>query len=345
MSTNKTILVTGGCGYIGSHTVIYLLQSGYQVVSIDNLSRSKQIVADRIREITGKDFVNYRVDCRDLPKLRTIIHSHENIEGIIHFAAFKSVNESVRKPLVYFDNNLNSTINMLRIADEYNIRNFVFSSSCSVYGNAGELPVKETTPLAEPESPYGLTKLISEQMIRAHAKNSETRFIALRYFNPVGAHESGKIGEIPLGEPENLAPNITATAIGKKPVFTVHGNDYPTRDGSCVRDYVHVSDIAEAHGAALNYLLEDRNSENFEVFNLGSGKGVTVLEIIHAFEKAAGKPLNYVIGPRREGDVVAIYADNSKARALLNWEASRDVDEMMRSAWQWELALQQENIM
>ncbi len=340
----KKILITGGTGFIGSHTIIDLLEKGYEVISIDNLSRSKQIIAERIKTITQKEFTNYRVDCRDLPKLRNIVSGHPDIVGIIHFAAFKSVSESVQKPMIYFDNNLNSTINILRIAEEYNIPNFVFSSSCSVYGNTNELPVHELTPVASPESPYGWTKLLAEQMISAHAKTVSANFISLRYFNPVGAHNSGMIGEIPYAEPENLVPNITQTAIGKKESFTVFGNKYDTRDGSCIRDYVHVMDIAEAHTLALQYLLENRNSANYEVFNLGSGAGVSVLELIHAFEKVSGIKLNYNIGEPREGDVVSIFADNNKAKKILHWECKRDIDEMMHSAWSWEMEMQKELI-
>lgn len=338
------ILITGGCGYIGSHTAIDLLNKGFEVISIDNLSRSKTFIADRIRDISGKPFHNYRVDCRDLTKLRNIIDQHGQIAGIIHFAAFKSVGESVAKPLVYYDNNINSTLNILRIAEEFSIPNFVFSSSCSVYGNSAEQPVKEDTPLSTPESPYGWTKLISEQMIAAHAKNSTSKFIALRYFNPVGAHTSGRLGEIPFSEPENLVPNITQTAIGKKTQFTIYGSDYPTRDGSCIRDYVHVMDIAAAHTLALEYQMHGRQQAAYEVFNLGSGKGITVLELIHAFEKSTGQKLQYTIGPRREGDVVAIYADNSKAKQHLNWEAQYDIEDMMRTAWQWEETMQNTTI-
>lgn len=341
-TTNKTILITGGCGFIGSHTAIDLLEKGYEVISIDNLSRSKTFVPDRIRDISGKPFHNYRVDCRDLAKLRTIIHQHKQIDGIIHFAAFKSVGESMQKPLVYYDNNLNSTINMLRIADEFNVPHFVFSSSCSVYGNTVKQPVKEDSPISTPESPYGWTKLISEQMIRSHAQTASTRFIALRYFNPVGAHDSGRLGEMPYGEPENLVPNITQTAIGRKPSFTVFGTDYPTRDGSCVRDYIHVMDIAEAHTLALQYQMEGRQHNSYDVFNLGSGNGVTVLELIHAFESVSGQPLSYHKGPRRDGDVVSVYADTSKANQLLGWKAHRSINDMMRSAWLWEQAMQKE---
>lgn len=338
--SGKTILITGGCGFIGSHAAIDLLDKGFEVISIDNLSRSKTFVPDRIRDISGKPFYNYRVDCRDLAKLRNIIDQHGRIAGIIHFAAFKSVGESMQKPLVYYENNINSTLNMLRIAEEFAIPNFVFSSSCSVYGNTVTQPVHEETPLSTPESPYGWTKLISEQMIAAHARTTNTKFIALRYFNPVGAHPSGRLGEIPFGEPENLVPNITQTAIGKKPQFTVFGTDYPTRDGSCVRDYVHVMDIAEAHTLALEYQMSGNQQLPFEVFNLGTGDGVTVLELIHAFEKSTGVKLNYVHGPRRDGDVIAVYADNAKAKQILHWHAKRSLEEMMQTAWQWELTMQ-----
>lgn len=283
------------------------------------------------------------MDCRDLPKLRHIISSHPEISGIIHFAAFKSVGESVKNPLIYYDNNLNSTINLLRIADEFNIKNFVFSSSCSVYGNADELPVTETTKINLPESPYGWTKLISEQMIESHSKNSETNFISLRYFNPVGAHESGFIGEVPFGKPENLVPAITQTVAGKRQKVIVHGADYPTKDGSCVRDYVHVMDIAAAHSLALQYLLLKQNKHQYEVFNLGSAHGITVLEVIHAFEKTNNVQIKYEIGKRREGDVVAIYADNKKAKDLLHWHCAYSLDDMMRTAWIWEQAMQKEN--
>lgn len=344
MESTKTILITGGCGYIGSHTALDLLSKGYNVVSIDNLSRSKQFVPERIKSISGQDFINYRIDLRDLPKLRTVLHNHTDIVGIIHFAAFKSVGESVQKPLIYFDNNINSTINILRIAEEYAIPNFVFSSSCSVYGNTTTLPVRENTPLSPPESPYGWTKLITEQMIASHAKTSNINFIALRYFNPVGAHESGKIGEIPFSEPENLVPNITQTAIGKKGQFVVNGTDYPTRDGSCIRDYVHVMDIAEAHTLALEFQMAGKQQNKFEVFNLGSGNGVSVLELIHSFESVSGASLNYVLGARREGDLIAIYADNKKAAEQLNWLAKRNLDQMMQSAWAWEQQLQNENL-
>lgn len=340
----KTILITGGCGYIGSHTAIDLLQKGFEVISIDDLSRSKSFIPERIKFITGKPFVNYAADCRDHAAVTDIIKAHKNIGGIIHFAAYKEVNESVKNPLLYFDNNINGLINMLRTADEQEIPNFVFSSSCSVYGNATELPVTENTPLSEPESPYGRTKVMAEQIIKDFSAVSNMQFISLRYFNPAGAHASGAIGEVPWGQPANIVPSITQTAIGKRGALTVHGDDYNTRDGSCVRDYIHVMDIAEAHTRSLEYLLTKQNEQHYEIFNLGSGNGVTVLELIHAFEKVSGVKLNYTIGKRREGDVEAVYADNTKAKKYLHWNCTRDTDETMRSAWNWELQMQKENI-
>jgi UDP-glucose 4-epimerase len=343
MAEKYKVLITGGCGYIGSHTAIDLLDKGFEVISVDNLSRSHDDVEDRIKKITGKEFINYRVDCKDHERLRTICEENNDLRGIIHFAAFKSVGESVREPLMYYDNNINSLLALLKITDDYKIRDFVFSSSCSVYGNVKELPVKEDTPLSEPESPYGRTKLISEQIIKEYSARSNANYILLRYFNPVGAHESAMIGEIPFGTPENLVPNITQTAIGKRKEIVVFGNDYPTRDGSCIRDYIHVMDIADAHSLALQYLIDKKNKSNCEIFNLGSGNGISVLEAIHAFEKMSGKKLNYRIGPRRAGDIVAVYADNKKARKMLNWECGRNIDEMMLSAWNWELQMQNEN--
>ncbi len=342
MAEKYKVLITGGCGYIGSHTAIDLLDKGFEIISVDNLSRSHDDVEDRIKKITGKEFINYRVDCRDGEGLRKICSENNDLRGIIHFAAFKSVGESVREPLMYYDNNLNSLLALLKITDEFKIKDFVFSSSCSVYGNVKELPVKEDTPLSEPESPYGRTKLISEQIITEYFSKSNANYILLRYFNPVGAHQSAKIGEIPFGTPENLVPNITQTAIGKRKEIVVFGNDYPTRDGSCIRDYIHVMDIAAAHTKALQYLIENRNKSKCEIFNLGSGTGVTVLELIHAFEKVSGKKLNYRIGERRAGDVIAVYADNAKAKKLLKWECTRTIDDMMRTAWNWELQMQSE---
>ncbi|MFN3940734.1 MAG: UDP-glucose 4-epimerase GalE [Chitinophagales bacterium] len=338
------VFVTGGCGYIGSHTVIDLLEKGFEVISIDNFSRSRGDVPERIRKITGKQMHNYRGDCRDLNKLRSIFDEHKDISAIIHFAAFKSVGESVEKPLIYYDNNINSLINMLRISEEFGVSDFVFSSSCSIYGNAKSLPVSEDTEIATPESPYAWTKLISEQIIKDNALNTSHRYILLRYFNPVGAHASGMIGEIPWGNPSNVVPSITQTAIGLREQFSVFGNDYPTRDGTCIRDYIHVMDIADAHTKALQYLMDKRNTSNCEIFNLGTGNGISVLELIHSFEKVNNVPLKYTIAEKRQGDVIAVFADNKKAEQLLGWKCSRNIDEMMRSAWQWELQMQKERL-
>ena len=338
------VLVTGGCGYIGSHTSIDLLQKGFEVVSVDSLERSKAFVADRVSEISGKAFHNYAFDCRDYAQLRQVFTAHPDIRGIIHFAAYKAVGESVEQPLMYYDNNINSLINVLRVAEEFDVQDFVFSSSCSVYGNAAELPVSEATPLAEAESPYGRTKVISEKIIQECSINSRMRFILLRYLNPTGAHTSGLLGEIPFGSPQNLIPVITETAIGRRASLTVFGDDYDTRDGSCIRDYIHVMDIAEAHTLGLQYLQSNRNTDQVEILNLGSGNGISVLEMIRSFESVTGRTLNYQIGPRREGDVIAVYADNSRAKKLLGWECKQGVDDMMRTAWAWEQRMQEENI-
>ena len=335
MSKKGKVLVTGGCGYIGSHTIIDLLENGFEVVSIDNLVRSKSLTIDRIDKITGTKIKNYVVDLCDFDATKAVFAAEPNIEGIIHFAALKSVPESVEKPLLYYKNNIESLVNLLQLANEFSIKSFVFSSSCSVYGNATDLPVTEQTPLTEAESPYAHTKQIGEAIIKAQAKKSNTKFILLRYFNPVGAHESGEIGEDTTDVITAVVPRITGTAIGKFPLFTVLGTDYPTRDGSCIRDYIHVMDIANAHTKALEYAAQEKNSE-VEIFNLGTGNGVTVLEAIQSFERVGGQKLNYKLGDRRAGDVVAIYADNQKAVTQLGWQIRRDLDTMMRTAWVWE---------
>ena len=335
MSKKGKVLVTGGCGYIGSHTIIDLLENGFEVVSIDNLVRSKSLTIDRIEKITGTKIKNYVVDLCDFDATKAVFAAEPNIEGIIHFAALKSVPESVEKPLLYYKNNIESSVNLLQLANEFSIKSFVFSSSCSVYGNATDLPVTEQTPLTEAESPYAHTKQIGEAIIKAQAKKSNTKFILLRYFNPVGAHESGEIGEDTTDVITAVVPRITGTAIGKFPLFTVLGTDYPTRDGSCIRDYIHVMDIANAHTKALEYAAVEKNSE-VEIFNLGTGNGVTVLEAIQSFERVSGEKLNYKLGERRAGDVVAIYADNQKAVTQLGWQIKRDLDTMMRTAWVWE---------
>lgn len=332
----KKILVTGGCGYIGSHTIVDLLQHGYEVISIDNNSRSSSRILEGVERIVGKSIKNYKVDLCNYDDTYAVIQENADLAGIIHFAAYKSVGESVEQPLLYFENNLLSLINLLKCVDEFKIPHFVFSSSCTVYGNPDVIPVTEETPPKPAESPYGYTKQMGEQIVSETIKHSVSTAILLRYFNPVGAHPSGLIGELPVGKPQNLVPAITQTAIGKIQQLTVFGTDYPTRDGSCVRDFIHVCDLAHAHTLALNYLLELKNFSPCEVFNLGTGNGVTVLEAIHAFERVSGQKLNYQLGPRRAGDVVAIYANNDKARDFLGWEANYSLDEMMKTAWQWE---------
>jgi len=332
------ILVTGGCGYIGSHTIADLIENGFDVISVDNNSRSNPAILEGVEKITGKKIKNYRVDLCNFDDTFAIFQEND-IHGIIHFAAYKSVNESVEKPLLYFENNLNSLINLLKCVQEFETPFFVFSSSCTVYGNPDKIPVTEATPPKPAESPYGYTKQMGEQIINEFAKSTGTASILLRYFNPVGAHPSIRIGEMPFGKPQNLVPAITQTAIGKLSKMYVHGNDYDTRDGSCLRDFIHVSDIAHAHTLAIKYLEEQQNTGLCEVFNLGTGNGVTVLEAIKAFEKVSGVQLNYEIGPRRAGDVIAIYANNDLARQRLGWNPQFSLEEMMRTAWEWEQRL------
>lgn len=335
----QKVLVTGGCGYIGSHTIVDLINNGFDVVSVDSNIRSTPQLLDGVEKITGKKVRNYKVDLCNLEDTNAVFHENRDIVGVIHFAALKSVGESVNDPLFYFQNNLTSLVNVLKCIKEYKIPHFVFSSSCSVYGNTTALPVVEETPLGEAQSPYARTKQMGEQMIEDFSRVNDTQNILLRYFNPVGAHASALIGELPLGKPDNLVPVITQTAIGKLPKVTVFGTSYDTRDGSCIRDYVHVSDIANAHTKALQYLIEKRNTDKCEVFNLGTGDGVTVLEAIKAFEKISGVKLNYELGAERPGDVIAIYANNTKAKEKLGWAPQFGIDDMMRTAWQWEIAL------
>ena len=331
------ILVTGGCGYIGAHTITDLLENGFEVISIDDNSRSSTYLLDGIEKITGTRVKNYKVNLCNFDETRAVFEENPDVSGIIHFAAYKAVGESVEKPLLYFENNMFSLINLLKCTQEFGIKHFVFSSSCTVYGNPDQIPVTESSPVKQAESPYGLTKQMGEQMIQELARlQKDTQFILLRYFNPVGAHPSGEIGELPLGKPANLVPAITQTAIGKLQKLTVFGSDYPTRDGSNIRDYIHVCDISHAHTLALEYLRQGRNQTNCDIFNLGTGNGVTVLEAIHAFEKVSGVKLNYEIGPRRPGDVVAIYANNEKAVKELGWTLQYDLDAMMKTAWDWE---------
>ncbi len=335
----KKILVTGGCGYIGGHTIVDLIQNGFDVISVDDLSRGSMKMLHGIEKIVGRPVKNYKVDLCNLDDTEAIFLENPDLVGVVHFAAFKTVPESVREPLMYFKNNLNSLINILQCAEDFDVDNFVFSSSCSVYGNPKELPVAESAPFMEPESPYARTKQMGEGICRDFTFfHKDFNTILLRYFNPVGAHPSGLIGEF-QDISENLVPVITRTAIGKRPEMSVFGTDYPTRDGSCIRDYIHVCDIAHAHTLALQYIIEDRNKSNCEVFNLGTGTGVTVLELINAFERVSGQKLNYKLDKRRPGDVVEVYANNNKARSVLGWGTDFNLDAMMETAWRWEQAL------
>ena len=332
------VLVTGGTGYIGSHTVVELINKGYTPVIADNFSNSRKDVLAAIEKITGKKINFIEVDICDKESTKKIFTDNK-ISATIHFAAYKAVGESVNEPLKYYRNNLLSLVNLLEIYKEMNLDNFVFSSSCSVYGQSDVLPVTETTPLSKAESPYGNTKQIGEEILSDALKVSPFNGIALRYFNPAGAHKSALIGEYPWQAPSNLVPVITQTAIGKRATTTVFGSDYNTKDGTCVRDYIHVVDIAKAHISAIDRLINKKNKSNFEIYNLGSGKGNTVLEVIQAFEKVTGQKLNYNLGPRREGDVEKVYADTTKANSELNWKTELDLDEIVRSAWEWEKAI------
>jgi UDP-glucose 4-epimerase len=341
MITNKKILVTGGCGYIGSHTIVDLIQHGYEVISIDDNSKSNPDVVSRIEKITGKEIKNYPVNLCDFEKTAAVFEENKDIIGVVHFAAYKAVGESVEKPILYFNNNLNSLLNILTCCEKFHIHHFVFSSSCTVYGNPDVIPVTEETPLKQAESPYGATKQMGETIIEETVKSNNINAILLRYFNPVGAHPSIEIGEQPIGKPANLFPAITQTAIGKLSTLCVFGQDYPTRDGSCIRDFIHVSDIAHAHTLALNYLLEKRNSKNCEVFNLGSGNGFSVLEVIHEFEKVTNIKLPVTLSARRAGDVIAIFANNNKAKKTLGWKLIYSLTDMVLTAWKWELKLKE----
>ncbi|MEO6683223.1 MAG: UDP-glucose 4-epimerase GalE [Ginsengibacter sp.] len=335
----KKILVTGGCGYIGAHTIVDLIENGFEPICVDDNSKSTPALLQGIRQITGKSIKNYKVDLCNFDDTFAIFQENTDIQGIIHFAAYKAVGESVNLPLSYYQNNMVSLINILKCAQEFKVPHFIFSSSCTVYGSPDEIPVTENSPIKSAESPYGATKQMGETVVNDCTAVSEMKSVLLRYFNPVGAHPSILICELPLGKPENLVPAITQTAIGKISKLTVHGADYPTRDGSCLRDYIHVCDIAHAHTLALQHSMNNENGKKVEIFNLGTGEGVTVLEAIQAFEKVSGVKLNYKIGPRRPGDVVAIYANNSLAREELKWEPKYTLDDMMDTAWKWEVHL------
>ena len=343
MTKNK-VIVTGGAGYIGSHTMVDLIEAGFDVVSIDNHCRSNPIIIKHIEKIVGRPIANHAIDLKDRQSTLDVLSKHQDAVGIIHFAALKSVPESIAYPEKYFNNNLKSIEHLLEGMRQSNISNFVYSSSCSVYGNAKDLPVTETTALQKAESPYAETKLRGEQIINEFSLTSNAKFIHLRYFNPIGAHDSAVIGELPIDKPNNLVPYITQTAIGKLPKLLIFGNDYPTRDGTCVRDYIHVMDIAHAHTLGLNWLMNQHGLEQPEIFNLGTGNGITVKEAVESFIKVSGADLNYEYGPRRAGDVIEIYANNSKAKDILNWNPERSLDDMMRSAWNWELQLERLNV-
>lgn len=342
MNKDKIVLVTGGAGYIGSHFIIDLLESGYtKIISVDNYSNSSEKTYARIHEITGAEIDYYEMDLNDFESLKSVFDKND-IQSIVHFAAHKAVGESVDKPLMYYRNNLNSLINVLECCSLYKVNKFIFSSSCTVYGEPESIPVTEGTAIQRPQSPYGNTKKIAEEIIEDYSKNyPDFKCTLLRYFNPVGAHSSGLIGELPLGVPNNLVPFITQTAIGIREKITVFGNDYKTRDGSCIRDYVHVMDITSAHILALEKL--DQSSEQILRFNLGTGNGVSVLEVIDAFERATGEKLNFEIGEKRFGDVAAIFSDSKKAYDELKWEIKYSIDEMMTSAWLWQKQLAHES--
>ncbi len=335
----KKILVTGGLGFIGSHTVVELQNAGFNVVIIDDLSNTSINVLDNITDITGIKPEFHQLDLR-IKNNVTSFFENNIIDGIIHFAAFKAVGESVQKPLEYYENNIGSLVYLLQEMKNRNLDNFIFSSSCTVYGQADELPITENAPTKPAESPYGNTKQIGEEIIKESCKAYNLNAIALRYFNPIGGHESIKIGELPLGVPQNLIPFITQTAAGIRKELSVFGDDYPTIDGTAVRDYIHVVDLAKAHIAALQRLINKNNKTNFEFFNVGTGKGSSVLEVIKSFEKVSGKPLNYKIVGRREGDITAAYADTTIANKELNWKTEKTLDEALASAWKWQLKQQ-----
>ncbi|MDG1040198.1 MAG: UDP-glucose 4-epimerase GalE [Polaribacter sp.] len=331
----KKILVTGGLGFIGSHTVVELQNEGFDVVIIDNLSNTTIDVLENIHAITGKKPEFYKIDLRIKNDVNSFFENH-TIDGIIHFAAYKAVGESVQKPLDYYENNIGSLVYLLQEMNNRNIDHFIFSSSCTVFGQADNLPITENAPTKPAESPYGNTKQIGEEIIKESCKAYRLNAVALRYFNPIGNHESIKIGELPLGTPQNLIPFITQTAAGIRKELAVFGDDYPTKDGTAVRDYIHVVDLAKAHIAALKRLITKQNKTNFEFFNVGTGKGSSVLEVIKSFEKVSNTKLNYKIVGRREGDITAAYADTTIANNVLNWQTTKSLDEALDAAWKWQ---------
>ena len=330
------ILVTGGLGFIGSHTVVELQNEGFEVVAIDNLSNSSIEVLDGIEKITGKKLIFENIDLREKLVVQNFFKKHQDILGVIHFAASKAVGESVENPLLYYENNINSLVYLLQELANLPQANFIFSSSCTVYGQAEKMPITEDASVQPANSPYGNTKQIGEEIINDVAKVTNINAVLLRYFNPIGAHSSAEIGELPIGVPQNLVPYITQTGIGIRQELSVNGNDYPTPDGTCIRDYIHVVDLAKAHVVALQRLLNKQNLEKVETFNLGTGKGSSVLEVINAFEKVSGQKLPYKIVGRREGDVISAYANTDKANKVLGWKAAFSLEDGLASAWKWE---------
>ncbi|MDD3004214.1 UDP-glucose 4-epimerase GalE [Flavobacterium sp.] len=330
------ILVTGGLGFIGSHTVVELQNEGFEVIIVDNLSNSSEKVLDGIENITGIKTEFEKLDLREKNAVTSFFDRHQDIKGVIHFAASKAVGESVENPLLYYENNINTLVYVLQELQKRDEANFIFSSSCTVYGQAEKMPITEDSAVQAAMSPYGNTKQIGEEIITEVAKVSPIKSIVLRYFNPIGAHPSAEIGELPLGIPQNLVPFITQTAIGLREQLSVYGNDYPTPDGTAIRDYIHVVDLAKAHVIALKRLLENKNLEKVETFNLGTGKGSSVLEVINAFEKVAQQKLNYKIVDRREGDITSAYANTDKANTVLGWKAESTLEDSLSSAWKWE---------
>ncbi len=331
------ILVTGGLGFIGSHTVVELQNEGFDVVIIDDCSNADEKVLEGITKITGKQPQFEKLDLREKSKVADFFQRHKDIDGVIHFAASKAVGESVEKPLLYYENNIGTLVYILKELCEKNKASFIFSSSCTVYGQADEMPITEDAPVKPAESPYGNTKQMGEEIIYDTCKVvSSLQAISLRYFNPMGAHPSAEIGELPVGVPQNLVPFITQTGIGLREELSVFGDDYPTQDGTCIRDYIYVVDLAKAHVVALRRLLDGQNDKNYEVFNVGTGKGSSVLEAIQSFERVSGEKLKYKIVGRRKGDVVEAYADTTKANTTLGWKAEYTLDQAMKSAWDWE---------
>lgn len=330
------VLVTGGLGFIGSHTVVELQNEGFEVVIIDNLSNSSLDVLEGIFAITGKEPVFEKLDLREKAAVQDFFQRHQDISGVIHFAASKAVGESVTNPLLYYENNIASLVYLLQELEKKEKAQFIFSSSCTVYGQADVMPIDENAPIKPAMSPYGNTKQIGEEIITDVSKVSNINAILLRYFNPIGSHPSAEIGELPVGVPQNLVPFITQTGIGLRKELMVYGNDYPTVDGTCIRDYIHVVDLAKAHVVALQRLLENKNEEKIEIFNLGTGVGSSVLEVISSFEKVSGNPFPYKIVDRREGDVTMAYASTNKANTVLGWKTESSLDQAMESAWKWE---------